>query len=51
MAQAPTATFIRLPPLKAMKTAAIKPADADITLLVALSMAGNVITERVTYGT
>ena len=44
-------TLIRLPPFIAIATATIKPNKADNVLPVADKIAGNVITERVTYGT
>ena len=44
-------TFIRLPPFIATAIATTKPKRADKVLFVADKMAGNVITESVTYGT
>ncbi len=44
-------TCKRLLPYHAVMTPTIRAANPDITLFVALIMAGNVITARVTYGT
>ena len=48
---APEATNRRLLPLKARNEATINPAMPLIILSVELMMAGNVMTDRVTYGT
>ena len=51
IAQESRETVIRLFPQYARISATTNPAVADHTLEVASNIAGNVITERVTYGT